>query len=45
MTLVRKWMGHATLEMTAAYFSVLNYDEHACAARLWEDTSAIVFQK
>ena len=42
ITLVRQWMGHATLEVTTAYFSVLNHDEHACAARLWEDASAIV---
>jgi integrase len=42
ITFVRKWMGHASLEMTTAYFNVLNHDEYACAARLWDDASAIV---
>ncbi len=42
ITLVRQWMGHASLEVTTAYFSVLNQDERICAARLWGDISAIV---
>lgn len=42
ITFVRQWMGHASLEITTAYFSILNHDEHACAARLWDDPSAIV---
>lgn len=43
ITLVRQWMGHATLEITTGYFSALNHDEHVFASRLWEDASAIVF--
>lgn len=44
ITLIRQWMGHATLEVTPGYFSVLNHDEHVLAARLWEDAGAIVFE-
>ena len=35
ITLLRQWMGHASLEMTTAYYSVLNPDERTCAERLW----------
>ena len=42
ITFVRQWMGHASLEITTAYFNVLNHDERVCAARLWDDPSAIV---
>lgn len=42
ITFIRQWMGHASLEITAGYFSVLNHEERDCAARLWGDSSAIV---
>lgn len=35
ITLVRQWMGHASLETTTAYFNALDPDENVYAETLW----------
>lgn len=35
LNLVRKWMGHSSLEVTAIYANALGEEERAIASRLW----------
>ena len=37
LTLIQQWMGHASLEVTASYLTVLTHDELTWAARLWTE--------
>ena len=34
--MLRKWMGHASLEVTAIYSDALGEEQHQIAARMWE---------
>ena len=36
LNLLSKWMGHASLEVTAIYANALGEEEHSIAARMWE---------
>lgn len=40
LTLLQKWMGHASLRTTAIYLAVCGPDEIAFAARLWHEPPA-----
>ena len=35
LTLVKKWLGHATLETTAIYLDVTGDEERAMAQKIW----------
>ena len=36
LNMLSKWMGHASLEVTAIYANALGEEEHSIAARMWE---------
>ena len=38
LNMLSKWMGHATLEVTAIYANALGAEEQGIAARMWGDT-------
>ena len=38
--MLKKWMGHAALEVTAIYADALCEEQHRIAARMWEDGEA-----
>jgi hypothetical protein len=35
LNMLSKWMGHATLEVTAIYANALGAEEQSIAARMW----------
>ena len=35
LNMLSKWMGHASLEVTAIYANALGEEEHRIAARMW----------
>ncbi len=35
LNLLSKWMGHASLEVTAIYANALGKEQHNIAARMW----------
>jgi hypothetical protein len=37
--MLSKWMGHASLEVTAIYANALGTEEQGIAARMWERPS------
>jgi len=36
LNMLSKWMGHATLEVTAIYANALGAEEQGIAARMWD---------
>jgi integrase/recombinase XerD len=36
LNMLSKWMGHASLEVTAIYANALGDEQHSIAARMWE---------
>ena len=36
LNMLSKWMGHASLEVTAIYANALGEEQHSIAARMWE---------
>ncbi len=36
LNMIRKWMGHSTMETTAIYTTALGDEERAIAARMWK---------
>jgi integrase/recombinase XerD len=39
LTLLQKWMGHASIEITASYAQARKQDDHYFAARMWSDSA------
>ena len=37
LNMLSKWMGHATLEVTAIYANALGAEEQGIAARMWSE--------
>jgi integrase len=37
LNMLSKWMGHASLEVTAIYANALGEEQHNIAARMWQD--------
>ena len=35
--MLKKWMGHASLAVTAIYSDALGEEQHRIAARMWQD--------
>lgn len=40
LNIVQRWLGHASIEMTAIYADAIGEEERALAARLWERDAA-----
>lgn len=38
LNMLRKWMGHASMETTAIYANALGAEEQGIAARMWSKT-------
>jgi integrase/recombinase XerD len=36
LNMLRKWMGHSSLEVTAIYANALGAEQHSIAARMWD---------
>jgi integrase len=39
LNMLRKWMGHSSLEVTAIYANALGAEQHSIAARMWDNAA------